>query len=80
MTCKNNHTVLLKTLYCFTEQQTIFQWLNYPTKPIPVAVRSMVKVCTWFIAGIGLLNPTEGTGVRLLCLFGVVKIAASKTN
>jgi hypothetical protein len=66
MTCKNNQTVLLKTLYCFTEQQTIFQWLNYATKPIPVAVRSIAKACKWFIAGIGLLNPTEGTGVRLV--------------
>jgi len=41
-------------------------------EPIPVVLRSKVKVCGRTIAGVGSLNRADGMDVHLLCLLWVV--------
>jgi len=51
-----------------------------PNRSLAGIVRSKAQVTGRFIAGIAGSNPADGMDVRLLCLLGVMEVAACATS
>jgi tellurite resistance protein TehA-like permease len=64
-TCINRMCYLINFMVVWQRNWTVYGYVPY--QPIPMAVRSKVQVCSFFIAGIASLNPTCSV---LVCCVG----------